>query len=118
MSKHDINNDRSSRVPAEKDLRTSLGQRIARMRGLRGWNQGELAKRMGVARTRVGRWERGTTLPPLGTLIALSSVLETTLDALIAGRTSETAGLTPDQRQQAARHLNQLAGLLRLRARE
>jgi hypothetical protein len=51
-------------------------------------------------------------------LILLSEVLETSLDTLVAGRPAEKPEiLAEDQRKAAARHLNQLAGLLKLRPR-
>lgn len=79
----------------------------------------ELAQRIGVARTRIGRWERGTHMPPLGKLIALSVALETPLDSLIAGRpTPEPEALSEKQRKEAAHHLNQLAGLFQLRPKK
>jgi transcriptional regulator with XRE-family HTH domain len=86
------------------------------LREARDWSQAELARRVGVERTTLLRWERGAT-PPLGKLLALSQVLETTLDALIAGRTVDLApeSLTPEQRREAAGHLNQIASLLGLR---
>src|SRR5688500_16868965 len=99
------------RPSAEKVLRLAVGQRIAKLRSGRQWTQAELARRVGVARSQVLRWEKGA-LPPLGKLIAISLVLETTLDSLLAGRSSDSAGLTSEQRQEAARHLNHLAGLL------
>ena len=38
--------------------------------------QGALAKAVGVQRTTVAMWEAGASLPRLGTLFALSNVLE------------------------------------------
>lgn len=116
MSKANRFETTSHRPVAERDLRLELGQRITQLRSARRWTQAELARQVGVTRSQVLRWERGA-LPPLGKLIALSLVLETTLDALLAGRSSESAGLTAEQRQAAARHLNHLAGLLRLRSK-
>ena len=100
----------------ETVLKAALGKRIMQLREARDWSQAELARRVGVERTTLLRWERGAT-PPLGKLLALSQVLETTLDALIAGRTADPApeSLTPEQRRAAAGHLNQIASLLGLR---
>jgi transcriptional regulator with XRE-family HTH domain len=80
--------------------------------------QAELALRLGVTLNKLKRWERGM-LPPVSMLILLSEVLDTTLDALLAGRsTPKDAALTMDQKKKAVLHLNQLADLLRLRHRE
>jgi transcriptional regulator with XRE-family HTH domain len=88
------------------------------MRELKSWSGPALAQHIGVSKAALLRWERGA-LPPLGMLIILSEVLETTLDALLAGRSTEAeALLTPDQRKDAALHLNRLASLLGLRAKK
>lgn len=102
----------------ETVLKIALGKRITQLREARDWSQAELARRVGVERTTLLRWEKGT-LPPLGRLIDLSRVLETTLDELIAGRTvaATPESLTPEQRREAAGYLNEIAGLLGLRAR-
>ena len=36
-----------------------LGRRIVRLRTERGWSQGALARRLGMSRCRLGKWERG-----------------------------------------------------------
>lgn len=110
--------DPSDRHPAERDLRIALGKRIRRMRERKSWSRPVLAERIGVTRSALLRWERGA-LPPLGMLIILSEVLEMSLDALLAGRSTEAeAALTSDQRKDAALLLNRLAGLLGLRAKK
>lgn len=105
------------RDPGEQKLRAALGKRIRHFRHLQRWTQAKLAQQMGVERTTLLRWEQGS-LPSLGMLIRLSEVLETSLDTLVAGRPAEKPEiLAEDQRKAAARHLNQLAGLLKLRPR-
>jgi transcriptional regulator with XRE-family HTH domain len=84
------------------------------MRAKKRWSRAELARRLGTTRTRLLRWERGS-IPSLDKLILLSQVFETTLDLLLAGRRIDD-GLTPEQKEAAVRHLNHLAGLLRLKA--
>ncbi|HKH49582.1 MAG TPA: helix-turn-helix transcriptional regulator [Thermoanaerobaculia bacterium] len=105
-------NDRDS----ERNLRIAVGKRIEVLRKRKRWIQADLARRVGVERTTLLRWEKGS-LPSLGMLILLSEVLETTLDALLAGRTPDPMDLTPDQKKAAVVHLNQLASLLRLQVK-
>ena len=72
---------------------------------------------MEVDRTAVLRWEKGA-LPSVRLLILLSDLLDTTLDAMLAGRiANQPDTLSEEQKKDAALHLNKLAGLLRLRPR-
>ncbi|MFP5289325.1 MAG: helix-turn-helix transcriptional regulator [Thermoanaerobaculia bacterium] len=66
-------------------LRSELGRRIIRTRIRRGWTQAELARRLGVPRERLGKWERGLNAPSLEDLAALSEVLEVPLEGLGLG---------------------------------
>ncbi|HEX7180297.1 MAG TPA: helix-turn-helix transcriptional regulator [Thermoanaerobaculia bacterium] len=66
-------------------LLRELGSRIADLRELRNWSRFKLARRLGVPRGRVGRWERGECAPPIDSLVALSEVLDVSLDELVKG---------------------------------
>lgn len=57
---------------------------IGLVRKSRLMTQAEVAKRLGVSRTTVTMWESGKSLPRGKTLIKLASVLECTVDELIA----------------------------------
>lgn len=117
MRDEDSNGALTDRDPGERKLRADLGKRIRQLRQRQRRSQANLAQQLGVERTTVLRWEQGS-LPPLGMLILLSEVLEASLDTLVAGRPAEKPEiLAEDQRKAAARHLNQLAGLLKLRPR-
>lgn len=70
----------------KRDLRKTLGFRIVGIRKRRGWNQSQLAARLGVPRERLGRWERGVNAPSLEDLSTLSEVLEVPLEELGLGR--------------------------------
>jgi|SRR6266545_544555 len=118
MRTNDIPHSNEDRSPEERHLRFAMGRRIRQLRKLRQWSLADLAQRIAVPCTTLKRWERGA-LPPVGRLILLSEALGTTLDVLLAGRQStEGPDLTSDQRKAAALHLNELAGLLGLRARK
>jgi transcriptional regulator with XRE-family HTH domain len=118
MDTNDRDQPSGDRSTEEQKLRIAIGKRLGQLRKRRHWTQAELALRLGVTRIKLVRWERGV-LPPVHMLILLSEVLDTTLDALLAGRsTPKDAALTMDQKKKAVLHLNQLAGLLQLRHRE
>lgn len=61
----------------------SLGERIAAIRKAWGWTQADLAERLRVRTASVSAWERETAIPNGISLIALSSVLNTTPEALL-----------------------------------
>ena len=63
-----------------------LGARIVRLRSEKGWNRAVLARKLGVSRDRLSRWERGENAPPLEILVLLGALLEVTLDELVTGK--------------------------------
>ena len=66
-----------------------LGRRIVRLRTERGWSQGALARRLGMSRCRLGKWERGLHGPPVEDLARLADVLGVDLEELVRGRAPE-----------------------------
>ena len=59
-----------------------MENRIEEFRKKKGWSQYVLADKLGVARSLVGRWERGDTIPSLEWAILLARTLETTVEEL------------------------------------
>ena len=66
-------------------LLNELGKRITNLRKRKSWSRLKLARRLGVPRSRVGFWERGEHAPPIELLVALSEVLDVSLDELVKG---------------------------------
>jgi transcriptional regulator with XRE-family HTH domain len=83
--------------PREEVL-LELGRRIVRLRTERGWSQGELARRLGMSRCRLGKWERGLHGPPVEDLARLADVLGVDLEELVRGRAP--GELSPGQRME------------------
>jgi transcriptional regulator with XRE-family HTH domain len=79
------------RADEQEPLRRRFGLRIVRTRELHGWSQKELAKRLGVPRERLGRWERGLCSPSLEDVALLSEVLRVPLWELGLGESPEKA---------------------------
>jgi transcriptional regulator with XRE-family HTH domain len=77
---------------SEVKLRRDLGRRIVRARIARDLSQMDLAKLLGIDRSRLGKWERGHHAPLLKQLVALSQVLALSLDELIAGQAAAAEG--------------------------
>jgi len=78
-----------SRNPIKQEAEASaesLGSRLARLRRAKGWNQSELAARVGVTSNQISKFERETGKPGLETLSKLAEALATTTDFLLTGR--------------------------------
>ena len=60
-----------------------LGQRINELRQAFGWNQVELAKRLGVAKQTVSNWENDNIQPSIEMLIRLAKLFNVTTDYLL-----------------------------------
>jgi transcriptional regulator with XRE-family HTH domain len=73
----------------EGDTAESLGDRIARLRRAKGWNQKELADRIGARPSQISKYERGAYLPRPDLLPKLGEALEVSLDYLMTGRSGE-----------------------------
>jgi transcriptional regulator with XRE-family HTH domain len=59
---------------------------------LKGYNQAEVARHVGVTKTRVNRWARGESFPEVRDLPKLAEILRMTvtqLTAVIAGSSAE-----------------------------
>lgn len=60
-----------------------LGQRIGQLRTAHGWNQVELAKRLGVAKQTISNWENENIQPSIDMLIRLAKLFGVTTDYLL-----------------------------------
>lgn len=62
----------------------SVGENIRRLRRTKDYTQEQLASRVGVSQTMIAQIERGTKIPTILLGRDIASVLECTLDDLIA----------------------------------
>ena len=100
--------------PGEMTVRQRLGRNIVRAREERGWLQTDLAKRLGISRARLSKWEKGEHAPPLASLVDLGRVLETSLDAMVLGTAAAEEGAWPrSRRRKVQAALESLAELLK-----
>ena len=65
-----------------------MGRRIAKARIEQNLSQAMLARRLGIDRSRLSKWELGYHAPLLKLLVALAQALRLSLDELIIGRGS------------------------------
>ena len=63
----------------------NIGERITAMRKEKGISQSELAKRLGVSRQAVSKWEQSLSSPDTNKLIQLAQILDTEVEYLATG---------------------------------
>ena len=76
-----------------------LGQRINELRCAIGWNQVELAKRLGVTKQTVSNWENENIQPSIEMLLRLSSLFHVSTDYLLGKENTphlDVTGLSPE----------------------
>ncbi len=67
-------------------INEGLGDRIARLRRSKGWNQRELGDKLGFTAAQVSKLERGSYVPRAQTLLKISTLLEVSADFLLSGQ--------------------------------
>lgn len=75
-------------VPApspEGEFRRQFGRRLIELRESQGVSQAALAERLGVERSRLGKWEQGHHIPPLPFVPTLAAALGVSADELLTG---------------------------------
>lgn len=68
-----------------------FSEKLQRLRKQYGWSQEQLAEQLGVSRQAVSKWESGSTLPDVEKLMALSDLLDLSLDELLRDKPSKAA---------------------------
>ena len=61
----------------------TIGKRISELRTEKGWAQNELAKRVGVSREMMGRYERDDAVPSIDIAKRMAEALGVSLDFLV-----------------------------------
>ena len=98
----------------EEAVRRRIGARIVALREQRQWSQGELARRIGVGRARLGKWETGEHAPRIVHLLALRSAFGVSLDELVIGGAEPPAlALSDEERAGVEKAIGKLEQWLR-----
>ena len=66
-------------------VRRTLGRNLCALRQRRKWSQEKLARRLGVTRGRLSKWETGEHSPPVEMLPALAAALEAGVEEIVGG---------------------------------
>ena len=95
-----------------------IGSYISKLRKEKDWTQMELADRLNVSHQAVSKWERGESLPDIGTLMQIGQVFGVSVDALMNGGTNQESstyihnlgrimtGFTENRREEVAEIIN------------
>ena len=77
------------------DINELIGERISQARARHGWNQSELARRLGKPRQHLSQIEQGKQQPRAELLIELATVLGVSTDYLLGRVHDETPASRP-----------------------
>ncbi|MBQ9745297.1 MAG: helix-turn-helix transcriptional regulator [Clostridia bacterium] len=67
---------------------SNMGEKITSLRKEKGYTQKELADRMNVTDKAVSKWERGISMPDVGSLPRLAEVLGVSVDELLCAQSA------------------------------
>lgn len=71
--------------------KNKLSNRIIELRKAKNWSQTDLAAKVGVSYAQIGRYETKDAQPPAAVLKKIADALDTTVDFLVNGNTSDKA---------------------------
>lgn len=75
----------------------SIGERIKKLRSVKGYTQSDLATLVGLTYIQVGRYEKGKSSPSSEVLQKLADALSTTTDFLMNGGTEQVEAQLTDK---------------------
>jgi transcriptional regulator with XRE-family HTH domain len=75
-------------------MKESFGNRLSDLRKKKGWTQEELAKKLNVSPQAVSKWEKDVSLPDVGLLASIASILDTSIDYLLGHQSGPVVGMT------------------------
>lgn len=78
--------------PRSDELCALVAEQLVRRRKDAGWNQEELAARLGLSRQSVSKWECGDCLPDTVNLLALADLYDTSVDELLGRESTAVEG--------------------------
>ena len=90
----------------------SIGKFIAKQRKLKELTQEELAKKLGITKNAVSKWERGLCLMDMSLLMPLSEILEVSVNDILAGEIIESQ----DIEKKSAENIIKLTKLITLKS--
>lgn len=61
----------------------NFGEKIKKLREIKGWNRSELAEQIGISHVMVGRYERDETAPSIDVAKKIAELFDVSLDYLV-----------------------------------
>lgn len=92
----------------------ALDKKLVQLREERSLTQFEVAERINVSRQAVSKWERGTSIPSMDSLLSLSKLYGVSIDYLIdeACPTTESLGDKTDVSHRLVTHKHLVVGVI------
>ena len=84
--------EREPRGLQREVVRRTLGRNLSALRRQRKWSQEKLARRLGVMRCRLAKWETGEHSPPVEMLPAIAEALEAGVEEIVGGLLGKQMG--------------------------
>ncbi len=75
------------------EIQSSFGNRIRAERNRLGLKQIVLAKRLGISKSTLSKYENGTLLPPLDIVVEMSGIFHRSADFLLFGKEQKFDGI-------------------------
>lgn len=83
----------------------TLGERLKVYRVKEGLSQEQLAEKLNVSRQAITKWENDKGIPDIDNLVAISKIVDTTLDELVTGESKLEEKATKFRRRESTLHL-------------
>lgn len=83
----------------------TIGTRICELRKAKGFTQEYVAEQLGISRQAVSKWEQDITSPDTKNLIALASLLGTSIEYIATGNAGNLSA-APDESWKTVRRIN------------
>jgi transcriptional regulator with XRE-family HTH domain len=100
--------------PHPSAFNRALGARCRELREERGWSQRELGSRLGILQSKLSKYESGTHLPSLRTLVKMANLFGVSADYLLTGAATPAPPLRDDRLLDRFRRLGAVGQEMRL----
>ncbi len=80
-----------------EDLKKNFAENLTALRGKAGMTQAQLAEKISYSDKAVSKWERGESIPDVGTLKSIADLFSVTVDYLIVHHDENVADIPEDE---------------------
>ena len=72
-----------------EDIKLIFANNVTTLRTAKGWTQAELAEKLHYSDKAVSKWERGESVPEIGTLLSIADLFGVSMDYLVRGKEAQ-----------------------------